>query len=378
MNNRLPENLLLSSPLLGNKSDRALAAKKWQQKRRPEVLELFRQHVYGRAPVGRPPIMRFEIVDQSNGWMNGTVRKKVDIIFDGPGGTGVIHLYLFVPAVGEGKVPAFLLICNREKGNMDPDRNEQSPFWPAEDIVSRGYAAAVFHVEDVDPDFDDGFLNGVQGIFDPKDSPRPADAWGTITAWAWGTSRIMDYLETDPDIDEARVAIVGHSRGGKTALWCGAQDERFSMVVSNDSGCTGAAITRGKKGETIQDINQRFPHWFSENYKSYNGREEALPVDQHMLLALVAPRLLYVASATEDTWADPESEFLACIHADPIYIVHGLNGFETDGPAVPEVPLHQGHIGYHLRTGKHDLTRYDWNCFMDFADKHLKGVTIKL
>ncbi|WP_240420009.1 prolyl oligopeptidase family serine peptidase [Paenibacillus periandrae] len=371
MNQRIPENLLWLGTQ-GNTEKMFLTEEQWRKERRPEILELFRQHVYGRAPIDRPNSLRFEVIDHSSGWMNGkAVRKKVEIMFDGPGGTGVIHLYLFVPATSSQRVPAFLLICNRDKENMDPDREVQSPFWPAEDIISRGYAAAVFHVEDADPDFNDGFRNGVHGIFDPPQTPRSGDAWGTIAAWAWGASRVMDYLETDPDIAEDRIAVVGHSRGGKTALWCGAQDERFALVISNNSGCTGAAITRGKKGETVQDINQRFPHWFNENYKSYNGSEEVLPIDQHMLLALVAPRLLYVASATEDTWADPESEFLACIHADPIYRLLGLVGFEADGPPMPETPLQQGRIGYHLRTGKHDLTRYDWHCFMDFADAHM-------
>ncbi|MCS7460769.1 prolyl oligopeptidase family serine peptidase [Paenibacillus doosanensis] len=372
MNYRLPDKPILPDPLIGNRGEQIVSPKQWREQRRSEIVELFRQHVYGRCPIGRPRSQSFEVADQSGGWMNGTaVRKKINIRFDGPGGTGVIHLYLFVPITEGKKVPAFLLICNREQENMDPDRKVQSPFWPAEDIVSRGYAAAVFHVQDADPDFDDGFRNGVHGIWEAAEAPRPADAWGTIGAWAWGASRVMDYFEADPDIDEARVAVVGHSRGGKTALWCGAQDERFALVVSNDSGCTGAAITRGKQGETVQDINQRFPHWFCENYKGFNGREHDLPVDQHMLLALIAPRLLYVASATEDIWADPASEFLACMHANPVYKLLGFLGFEAEGSPLPEVPIHEGRIGYHLRTGKHDLTRYDWNCFMDFADRHM-------
>ena len=374
MDHLLSGNLILPDPLVGNEGERILSPEQWREKRRSEILELFRQYVYGRSPIGRPQNLRFDVMDQSQGWMGGkATRKIINIRFDGPGGTGIIPLYLFVPISYGGKVPAFLLICNREQENMDPDRKVLSPFWPAEDIVSRGYAAAVFHVQDVDPDFDDGFRNGVHGLFESEATSRPDDAWGTIGAWAWGASRVMDYFESDPDIDEARVAVVGHSRGGKTALWCGAQDERFSLVVSNDSGCTGAAMTRGKKGETIQDINQRFPHWFCENYKRFNGREHDLPLDQHMLLALIAPRLLYVASATEDIWADPASEFLACIHANPVFTLLGSTGLEAEEPPPPEVPIHKGRIGYHLRTGKHDLTRYDWDCYMDFADLHMKG-----
>jgi hypothetical protein len=373
MNHSFSENPLWPDPLRGEGGGTVGSAEQWRR-RRPEILELFRRHVYGRAPLERPQTLRFAAVDESRGWMGGTaVRKKVDILYTGAGGTGEIHLYLFLPDGASRPVPAFLLLCNRQAANIDPERKMQNGFWPAEMIVSRGYAAAAFQVEDLDPDRYDGFRDGVHGIFDPRNVPRPPDAWGTLAAWAWGASRVMDYLEADPDIDDKFVAVVGHSRGGKTALWCGAQDERFAMVVSNDSGCGGAAISRGKKGETVKAINERFPHWFCENFKRYNDREDKLPVDQHMLLSLMAPRLLYVASASEDTWADPDSEFLACVHASSAYRLLGLTGLETGRMPMPECPLHEGSIGYHLRTGKHDLTEYDWACFLDYADRHRKA-----
>jgi dienelactone hydrolase len=373
MDNRLAT---LPDLLMCNNGIQVTTAADWIRKRRPEILELFRTHVYGREP--QPLSVRFHVAEEK-GYMGGkATRKKVDITFTGPYGKGVIPLLLFVPNAIESDKPApvFLLINNRDNDYLDLDQEEQDEFWPAKAIVDRGYAAAVFHVKDVDPDEHDGFRNGVHGIFEAPgtpDAPRPSDAWGTIAAWAWGASRVMDYLVTDTDLDANRVAVVGHSRGGKTALWAGALDERFAMIVSNNSGSTGAAISRGKTGETIYHINTRFPHWFAENYKTYNDRENELPVDQHMLLSLIAPRCVYVSSATEDNWADPQSEFLSLKLAEPAYQLLSAPGLGTHSFPQPETPIHGEKLGYHLRTGEHDLKEYDWHCFMDFADKNRKA-----
>ena len=371
----LAADLRLPDVLISTNGAKVTSAAMWRNTRRPEILELFRTHVYGRMPVGRPDSLKFEVLESARGVMAGAAtRKQVKISYRGPGGEGAIKLVLFVPAQVK-PAPCFLLICNRGATNIDPTRATKSPFWPAEQIVGRGYAAAAFLNADVDPDFHDGFTNGVHAIFDPPRVKRPPDAWGTIAAWAWGASRVMDYLETDADIDAKRVAVIGHSRGGKTALWAGAEDERFAFVISNDSGCGGAALARRRepKAETIAAINRSFPHWFCENYKRYYNHEDDLPVDQHMLAALVAPRLLCIGSASQDLWADPEGEFLCGVEASPVYRLFGVEGLKAHGWPPPDSPRHEGSIGYHLRTGKHGLTEYDWKCYLDFADQHLKA-----
>ena len=362
--------LKLPDVLLSTNGTRINTSEAWRTARRAEVLELFREHVYGRMPVRKPDTLKFELIESVTNAMEGkATRKQVRISYSGPGGTGAIRLVLFVPNERPGPAPAFLLICNRSVTNIDPTRAIKSDFWPAEQIIARGYAAAAFFNGDVVADKHDGFKSGAHAIFDPP-SGRQSNAWGTIAAWAWGASRVMDYLESESSIDARRVAVVGHSRGGKTALWAGAEDERFAFVVSNASGSTGAAIARNKKGEQIADINKGFPHWFCDNYKRYNGREDALPVDQHMLVALMAPRLVYVASAAEDPWADPTNEFLATVHARPVYELLGMKGVSADKFPPLNAPLHTGRMGYHVRSGKHNLTLYDWQQFMNFADRH--------
>jgi dienelactone hydrolase len=360
---------VLPDPLVATDGTPVKTAEAWRAQRRPELLELFRTQVYGRMPVGRPADLAFA-VSATPDMMDGlATRKQVAITFSGPGGKGTINLLLFVPTKREKPAPAFLFICNREATNLDPTRATKSAFWPAEEIVARGYTAAAIQVADMDPDWNDGFRNGVHGIFDQG---RTAESWGALAAWAWGASRAMDNLATDPDIDAKRIAVIGHSRGGKAALWAGAEDERFAMVVSNESGCGGAALARGTTGETVAVINQKFPHWFCANYKQYAGKEDTMPVDQHELLALIAPRPLCVGSAAEDANSDPAAEFRGTAAADPVYALFGLTGLGTATMPKLDAPVQEGTISYHVRTGKHDLTVYDWQRYMDFADGRMK------
>jgi hypothetical protein len=365
--------------------------KEWRKVHRPAIYNFFLTEVYGRQPERQLPV-RFEMLEQSDKALAGKATRKQVAIHIGQSQTPIL-LLIYQPNNTRKAVPAFvamnfkgnhqinadpdiIISPNAPKGKelgSDPARGAATSRWPLEMLIDAGYAVATIYRGDVDPDFDDGFKNGIQPLYyaEGQDYPKP-DEWGTISAWAWGLSKVMDYIEQDKSLDHKRVAVVGHSRLGKTALWAGATDERFAIAISNDSGCGGAALSMRKMGETVARINKSFPHWFCDNYNKYSDNEEALKVDQQGLIALIAPRPVYVASAELDAWADPEGEFLAALNASPVYELYGRKGLSSNKMPGLNKPLHEGDVAYHIRTGKHDINSYDWSQYIKFADKYFK------
>ena len=374
----------------------------WRDLRRPELYRLFADHVYGHVPEKKPEV-RFQVSKQIDNFLEGRATLKEIEIYVGPRDKATVITMLLITPNGKTPVPVFLglnfagnhsimetplitLNPNWMRQNYagvvnnratEASRGISSSRWPVELLLDRGYGLATIYCGDIDPDFDDKFQNGIQPHFYAAGQSEPTKhEWGTIGAWSWGLSRGLDYLEQDKQVDASRVAVLGHSRLGKTSLWAGASDERFALVISNNSGCGGAALSRRAIGETVQRINTSFPHWFCKQFHEYNLRENEIPVDQHQLIALIAPRPVYVASAQEDLWADPKGEYLSAYHADPVYRLLGTDGLGGDNPSpdMPAVdhPVNNGTIGYHIRTGAHNITEYDWLQYLQFADRHLK------
>jgi hypothetical protein len=346
--------------------------KQWERSRRSEIVTLFENTIYGEIPKLYDSIS-YSIVNENKTSMGGKGHlKQVLIEVFNQRKSVKINLVLFAPNHVAKPTPTFLLINNRSKDNMDPTRITKSDFWPAEVVVDAGYAIAAFHVDDLAPDNKDLFMNGVLQLY--PEQLEADNGMRAIGAWAWGASRVMDYFEKEQLIDKKRVVLVGHSRGGKASLWAAAQDQRFAICVTNCSGNTGAALSRRQFGERIAFINAAFPHWFNNNYKTFNNKENLLPVDQHMLISLIAPRPVYATNASEDLWADPKGTFLSLKNAEPVFLLYGLKSALPKVPPDIDTPVIQSPIAYHNRAGEHNLTVFDWTSFIKFADYHFRIV----
>ncbi|MFT4089420.1 MAG: hypothetical protein QM645_01715 [Asticcacaulis sp.] len=363
----------------------------WTDMRRPELLSLFRDNVYGHTPEG-PYYLRPEIMEAPTPALGGkAIRHQVRLHFSPQSDGPKLDLLVYLPAHLKGDIPVFVGLnflgnqavqpdpaikiseawLNRGTGIVDNHATEaargaEAEAWPIEMLMDAGYGVATFTAGDVYPDTKNKFSQSLQPYFN-TDEDDPA-RWGALATWAWGLSRVYDYLATVPSVDAGRVIVVGHSRYGKAALWAGATDERFAMVISNNSGGGGASLLRRNYGETISHLPA---YWFAPRFKTYVGRIDELPVDQHEMIALIAPRPVYITSATEDWWSDPRGEFLAAKAAAPVYRLLGAGDLDlTDFPP-PDTPVHS-RIAYHLRSGPHAITPYDWANFISFANQQLK------
>ena len=331
------------------------------EKSRDEIVAFFTDNEFGRRPAEaeKPPLLKFEKISDDKLMPDGKmVRHQARVVYGGSFGTNSFPVTAFVPADAKGPVPAFLLVCNRPYGeNCDPERVKKSDFFPVEEIVKRGFAAVSFYTWDVAPDYNTGNTKGVFEAFEKPGSYRNPKLWGTISAWAWGASRALDWLETVPEIDATKVVVVGHSRGGKTALWAAVTDTRFAGACVNGSGCAGAKLNHLNlpKSEHIAQIVRTFQYWFCLDYTLWVNREREMPFDQHELLSCVAPRLLAVGSGSEDHWAGPEGERKAT---------------ELSRAAWKD----KSRVSYHCHDGKHDLGLFDWNIYLSHAERNWKGV----
>ena len=391
----------LPDPLTDKDGRRVTDADSWSAVRRQEILGDFRDLMYGHSP----PLsvkLRSETVATREDAVDGLAKRTIVTLkfFDDPEAPS-ISLMLYAPKAATKPVPVFLGLSFYGNASVEPDpsipltrgwmrphrtagavennraseglRGISASRWPLAAILQRGYGVATFYYGDVEPDHIEGWRDGIRGyaLKLAGRTARAPDEWGALGAWGWGLSRSLDYLETNPDVDALRTAVFGHSRMGKAALWAGAQDERFALVISNDSGEGGASLARRNFGENIAYSIAHASYRYCDRFRDFIDRPNDLPFDQHMLLALIAPRPIYVSSATDDLLADPKGEFLSAAHAEPVYRLFGLRGVDSSEQPAPDQSVGRT-IGYHLRTGGHDITEYDWEQFLGFADRHLK------
>jgi hypothetical protein len=371
----------------------------WVEQRRPELLAFFESHVYGKAPP--PPLdAKYAVESMDDSALGGkAIHKEIAMTFSGNGKTVTWHMTVYLPAHANGPVPVILglnfsgnqAICDdpgiplrtvwtrssrtepmHPGPASQPSRGRDSSGWQLEKLIAHGYGLATIYYFDIEPDVAQGPAIGIRSLYWQPGTTQPTapDEWGAEAAWAWGLSRGLDALATDPAVDAKRIVVFGHSRLGKAAVWAGASDPRFAAVISNESGCGGVAILRDKRGETLTKVTHAFPRWFCANFNQYAGREAEMPTDQHEMVALIAPRPLYIGSADQDYTSDPPNEFACAVLADPVWRLLGKQGFGVS--AMPPLNTSVGHtIRYHVRTGKHDVKAYDWDQYLRFLDEEL-------
>jgi hypothetical protein len=389
--------------LTSNKGHKISDSKGWIKTLRPEILTLFEENIYGKIP-GKLKISSYKILEKNQDALDGkAIRKQIQLTFKKNKKELNVNLLIYLPK-NIKKAPLFvgynfygnhtilddpaIIIPNSWSRNnesmgvtknaaTEKSRGKGKKRWALDKIIDAGYGLATMFYCEVDPDKygenGEDFSDGIHPLLYKKGQTKPLpNEWGAIAAWSWGLSRAMDYFEKDTDIDQNKIIVMGHSRLGKTSLWTGALDQRFAIVISNNSGCGGAALSRRKYGEQLGGMNSYFAHWLCNNCSKYNDKEETLPVDQHMLIALIAPRPVYIASAEGDQWADPKGEYLSAYYATPAYELFGKPGLITDKMPKINQPV-MTTIGYHIRNGKHDVTNFDWEQYIKFSDMHLSG-----
>ena len=369
----------LPALLVTSEGERVETVEEWQTMRRPQILTMFSNLVYGSVPAAAANMEpEYEVVARDASFMDGkATRKDVKIRFQNDRGTAEMHILVFTPNNRIEPAPAIMKhsFNNTQSDDFDEHAERAGRLrngWPVGDLFDRGFGFVAVYQQDLVGHNEVGFDRGVHRLCYPEGQSFPrAHQWGVLSTVAWGGSRALDYLEQDPEIDARRVAVMGHSKMGKAALWTAARDQRFAMAISAQSGCAGAALWRRKSGETLKKMVTRFPYWLCRNAWKFVEQEDDLPVDQHMLLALMAPRPVYVASGIEDTWADPRGEYASAYHAGEVYRLYGKPVLQS--AALPPLgePITDTQIGYHVRAGGHSVEDYDWQRFFDFAEQHL-------
>lgn len=382
----------LPDPLLLLNGQKVRTTDDWVKKRRPEIVRLIEENQFGKMPP-RPADMSFTVFDKGTLVLDGkAIRKQVTIYLTKDTSKNKIDLLIYLPANTNKPSPVLLNIGFTANKNMVNDPGvKDGEVWtkegkkiPAQSggsfgklkidtFITQGFGIATVYYGDIEPDFAGGIPYGIIGNYLKPGVPQPAaDEWGAISAWAWGLSRVMDYFETDKDINAKRVALFGISRLGKTVLWAGAHDTRFAMVIASCSGEGGAALARRNYGETLKHMSHptRYFYQFCSNYQKYGDSVDKFPVDAHMLIALMAPRPLLLQTGDQDYWSDPKGEFLAAIAATPVYNLFGKQGIQSSTmPAAGQASLNT--LGYTMHSGGHGTVPSDWPIFLEFIKKYL-------